>query len=136
MPENKRAELNGGRSTDAVPPCLESSSSFPSDGDSLSQSEGLPEGPTQPSAEPDSFSDSFTNLTPSSDEPAASVLNTETLGRVDLTEDDEGLSQEGAHRRDVGGLQEEGLESEQRQDTAGVGNQAGETAGAHRCLFK
>ncbi|TNN02608.1 hypothetical protein fugu_010095 [Takifugu bimaculatus] len=124
VPENKRAELNGDGSTDGVPPCLDSSSSFPSDGDSPSQSEGLPEGPTQPSAEPDSFSDSFANLTPSSDEPAASALNTETLGRVDLTEDDEGLSQEGAHRRNVEGLQEEGLQSEQRQDTAGVGNQA------------
>lgn len=113
---------------------MDSSSSFPSDGGSLSQSEGLPEGPAQPSAEPDSFSDSFTNLTPSSDEPAASALNTETLGRADLTEDDEGLSQEGARRRSVEGLQEE--QSEQRQDTAGVGDQAGENTGAHRRLFK
>lgn len=128
--------MNGDGSTDGVPPCLDPSSTFPSGGDSLSQSEGLPEGPTQPSAEPDSFSDSFTNLTPSSDEPGASTLNTETLGRADLTEDDEGLSQEGAHRRNVEGLQEEGLQSEQRQEAAGEGGQAGEDTGARRCLSK
>lgn len=45
---------------------------------------------------------------------------------MDLTEDEEGLSQEGAHRRNVEGPQEEGLQPEQRGDSAGEGNQAGE----------
>lgn len=133
VPEDKPAEPDGDKSTAIVPPCSDTSSSFTSD--SLSQSEGLPEGPTQPSADPDSFSDSFTNLTPSSDEPAAPVLNTETLGRVDLAQEDEGLSQEEVHHPNVEGLQEEGPQSDQCHSTAGVGNQAGKTekceVGAH-----
>lgn len=81
--------------------------------------------PTQCSADLDSFSDSFTNITPSSAEPAASVLNTETLGRVDLTQEDERLSHEGVHHLNAEGLQEEGLPPDQCQATAGVENQAG-----------
>lgn len=131
VPENKRAEPNGDKSTDtedrstdaAVPSSLYTSSSFP--GDALSQAEGLPVEPTQCSADLDSFSDSFTNITPSSAEPAASVLNTETLGRVDLTQEDERLSHEGVHHLNAEGLQEEGLPPDQCQATAGVENQAG-----------
>lgn len=62
--------------------------------------------------------------------------STETLGRVDLTQEDEGLPQEGAHPRNVEGLQEEGLQWEQRQGMAGVGNQAGENRGAQQRLSK
>lgn len=125
VPENK---TNGDGSTDAGdgstdaagPSSLEASSSSPDDGDALSRSEGLPEGPTQCSADLDSFSDSFTNTTPSSTEPAASVLSTETLGRVDLTQEDERLSHEGVHH-----LNAEGLQPDQCQATAGGDNQAG-----------
>lgn len=103
---------------------MDASSSFPGDGGALSQSEGLPEGP-QSSAELDSFSDSFTNITPSSAEPAASVLSTETLGRVDLTQEDERPSHEGVHHLNAEALQEEGLEPDQCPAPAGVENQAG-----------
>lgn len=131
VPENKRAEPNGERSTDAedrstdaaVSLSLDASSSFHRD--VLSQSEGLPEAPTSSSADLDSFSDSFTHMAPSCAEPAASVLNTETLGRVDLPQEEERLSHEGVHHLTAEGLQEEGLPPDQCQATAAVENQAG-----------
>lgn len=56
---------------------------------------------------------------------------------MDLTEEDEGLSQEEVHHPNVEGLQEEGPQSDQRHGTAGVGNQAGKTekyeVRAHLC---
>ncbi|CAB1448728.1 unnamed protein product [Pleuronectes platessa] len=39
-----------------------------------------PEGPAPSSPDPDSFCDSYTHITPSPDEPPASLLTTETLG--------------------------------------------------------
>lgn len=130
-PENKRAELNADTSTDAaVPSSSHASSGFPGDGAALSQSEGLPETPSQSSADLDSFSDSFANITPSSSsaEPAASVLNAETLGRVDLTqEEEERLSHRGVQQPSAEGPQEEGLQPDpdQFQAPAGGENQAG-----------
>lgn len=103
---------------------MEAPSSCTTD-DGLSQPEGLPEGLTQPCADLDSFSDSFTNITPSSNEPAASVLDTETLGRVDVTQEEETFLQGEAYHVNTEGLQEEELQSGQGQGTDGVGNQAG-----------
>lgn len=72
-----------------VPTSLEVSGS-----DALSQSECLPEGPAQSSPDPDSFSDSYTHITPSPDEPPASLLSTETLGVVEFTQEEERLNGE------------------------------------------
>ncbi|KAM8734895.1 pre-B-cell leukemia homeobox interacting protein 1b isoform 4-T4 [Acanthopagrus schlegelii] len=123
--EEKTAELSGDTSTDQpasvpaaipddpVPTSLDVSSSLVPDSDALSQSEGLPEGPAQSSPDPDSFSDSYTHITPSSDEAPASLLSTETLGGVELTQEKETLEQEGAqHPLNGEGLQQEGEESD------------------------
>ncbi|XP_036930370.1 pre-B-cell leukemia homeobox interacting protein 1b isoform X1 [Acanthopagrus latus] len=123
--EEKTAKLSGDTSTDQpasvpaaipddpVPTSLDVSSSLVPDSDALSQSEGLPEGPAQSSPDPDSFSDSYTHITPSSDEAPASLLSTETLGGVELTQEKETLEQEGAqHPLNGEGLQQEGEESD------------------------
>ncbi|XP_030250812.1 pre-B-cell leukemia homeobox interacting protein 1b isoform X8 [Sparus aurata] len=123
--EEKTAELSGDTSTDQpasvlaaipddpVPISLDVPSSLVPDNDALSQSEGLPEGPAQSTPDPDSFSDSYTHITPSSDEAPASLLSTETLGGVELTQEKETLEQEGAqHPLNGEGLQPEGEESD------------------------
>lgn len=103
----------------AVPTALEVSYSFAPDNDALSQSEGLPEGPAQSGPDPDSFSDSYTHITPSSDEPPASLLSIETLGGVEL-------AQEGTlYQLNGEGLQQEGVEADLCQRTTDVGKQAG-----------
>lgn len=106
--EDKTAELSEDTSTEqytaepitvtdaSVPTSLEVPDSFVPGSDALSQSEGLPEGPAQSSSDPDSFSDSYTHITPSPDEPPASTLSTETLGGVELTQDEERHTQDGA----------------------------------------
>ncbi|XP_051261895.1 pre-B-cell leukemia homeobox interacting protein 1b isoform X6 [Dicentrarchus labrax] len=135
--EEKTAELSGDTSTGQhasvpsaitnapVPTTLEVSSSFVPGTDALSQSQGLPEGPAQPSPDPDSFSDSYTHITPSPDEPPASLLSTETLGGVEFTEEEEGLKQEGQlHPLHEEELQQEVEESDLSQRTTDVGKQA------------
>ncbi|KAA8591628.1 hypothetical protein FQN60_017002 [Etheostoma spectabile] len=89
VPEEKTAEPSGDTSTEQhtsvatavidapVATSLQVSGSFNPDSDALSQSEGLPEAPAQSSCDPDSFSDSYTHITPSPDEPHASLLTTE-----------------------------------------------------------
>ncbi|XP_044065233.1 pre-B-cell leukemia homeobox interacting protein 1b isoform X3 [Siniperca chuatsi] len=128
--EEKTAELSGDTSTEqhtavtdaAVPTSLEVSSSFVPGSDALSQSEGLPEGPAQSSPDPDSFSDSYTHITPSPDEPPASLLSTETLGGL---EEEERLAQEGTlHPLNGEELQQEVEESELSIRTTDVGKQA------------
>ena len=93
------------------------SQTFTTDHDALSQSEGLPEGPAKPS--PDSFSDSYTNVTPSPDEPPATLLDTETLGAVEPPQKETllGLNREG--------LQQKEVESDLCQKTTDVGKWAG-----------
>ncbi|XP_040900826.1 pre-B-cell leukemia homeobox interacting protein 1b isoform X3 [Toxotes jaculatrix] len=135
--EEKTAELSGDTSTEQhtsvptavtdapVPTSLEVSGSFAPGSDALSQSEGLPEGPVQSSPDPDSFSDSYTHITPSPDEPPASLLSTETLGGVEFTQEEERLAQEGTlHPLNGEELQQEGEESDLLPRTTDLGKQA------------
>ncbi|XP_073341328.1 pre-B-cell leukemia homeobox interacting protein 1b isoform X5 [Pagrus major] len=135
--EEKTAELSGDTSTDQpasvpaaipddpVPISLDVSGGLVPDSDALSQSEGLPEGPARSSPDPDSFSDSYTHITPSSDEAPASLLSTETLGGVELTQEEETLEQEGVqHPLNGEGLQQEGEESDLSPRKTDLGKQA------------
>ncbi|XP_076009900.1 pre-B-cell leukemia homeobox interacting protein 1b isoform X2 [Genypterus blacodes] len=126
--EETTAELNGVGGTDAAEPPVfipESVSDAPppssSDlhgGDELSQSEGLPEGPAQSSPDPDSFSDSVTHISPSPEEPRASLLSTETLGGAEFTQEETLHSQNGEE------LHQEGEESELSPGMTDLGKQA------------
>ncbi|XP_062279364.1 pre-B-cell leukemia homeobox interacting protein 1b isoform X2 [Scomber scombrus] len=112
--------------TDApVPSSLEvSSSSFPG-GDALIQSEGLAEGMAQSTPDPDSFSDSYTHISPSPEEPPASLLSTETLGGIEFTQEKERPAQERAlHPLNGEELQREGEESGLSPRTTDLGKQA------------
>ncbi len=136
--EEKTAKLSGETSTEQhtsvptvvsdapVSTSLEVSGSFVPGSDALSQSEGLPEGPAQFSPDPDSFSDSYTHITPSPDEPPASPLSTETLGGGEFTQEEERLAQEGAlYPLNGEEPQQEGEESELPPRTTDLGKQAG-----------
>lgn len=105
---------------------LEGSGSFVPDSDALSQSEGLPEGPAQSNPDPDSFSDSYTHITPSPHEPPSTLLSTETLGGSEFTQEEERLTQEGTlHPLNGEGLQQEGEDSDLSTRTTDIGKQAG-----------
>lgn len=102
-----------------VPTTLEESGSYAPGNDALSQLESLPEGPAQSSPDPDSFSDSYTHVSPSSDEPPDTLLSTETLVGVELAQEEHRLAQEGTLH------QQEEVESDLCQRTTDVGKQAG-----------
>lgn len=96
------------------------------DSDALSQSEGLPEGPAQPTPDPDSFSDSYTHITPSPEEPPASLLSTETLGGGEFTQEEEDLvPKETVYPLNGEELQHEAEESDLLSRTPDLGKQAG-----------
>ncbi|XP_065813898.1 pre-B-cell leukemia homeobox interacting protein 1b isoform X6 [Labrus bergylta] len=133
VPEEQTAQLSGDASTEKhaqvpaavtespVPTSLEVSSSSVPDSDTLSQSEDLLEGPAQTSPDPDSFSDSYTHITPSPEEPPVYLLSTETLGGVESTQEEERLTQEATvYLLNGEGLQLEGEESR----TPDIGKQA------------
>uniref|UniRef100_A0A3B4TMF6 Pre-B-cell leukemia transcription factor-interacting protein 1-like n=1 Tax=Seriola dumerili TaxID=41447 RepID=A0A3B4TMF6_SERDU len=135
--EEKPAELSGGTSTEQhtsvptaitdapVPTSLEVSSSLVPGSDALSQSEGLPQGPAQSSPDPDSFSDSYSHITPSPDEPPASLLSTETLGGMEFTQEEERLAQEGTlHPLNGEELHQEEDETDLSPRTTDLGKQA------------
>ncbi|XP_034554393.1 pre-B-cell leukemia homeobox interacting protein 1b isoform X2 [Notolabrus celidotus] len=140
VPEEETAELSGDTdaeqhtpvlisatdATDATgPTSLEASGNLVPDSDALSQSEGLPEGPAQSGPDPDSFSDSYTHITPSPEEPPTSLLSTETLGGGEFTEEEESITQEGTvYPLNGEGLQHEGEESELFSRTPDIGKQA------------
>nr|XP_033958280.1 pre-B-cell leukemia homeobox interacting protein 1b isoform X2 [Pseudochaenichthys georgianus] len=137
LSEDKAAELSEDTGTEQQPPVptnvteapplssLEVSDSLVPGSDELSQSEGLPEGPAGASPDPDSFSDSYTHITPSPDEPPASLLSTETLGGGELMEEVERLVQEETlHSLNGEELQYEGEESDLFPRTADLGKQA------------
>ncbi|KAJ4931322.1 hypothetical protein JOQ06_025619, partial [Pogonophryne albipinna] len=137
LSEDKAAELSEDTGTEQQPPVpaavteapplssLEVSDSFVPGSDELSQSEGLPEGPAGASPDPYSFSDSYTHITPSPDEPPASLLSTETLGGGELIEEVERLVQEETlHSLNREELQYEGEESDLFPRTADLGKQA------------
>ncbi|XP_074539570.1 pre-B-cell leukemia homeobox interacting protein 1b isoform X2 [Halichoeres trimaculatus] len=137
VPEEETAELSGDTSAErhtpvpaavtdaAVPTTLEGSGSSGPDNDALSRSEGLPEGPAQSSPDPDSFSDSYTHITPSPEEPPASLLSTETLGGGEFTEEEENLTQrETGYPLNGEEQQHEGEESDLLSRTPDLGKQA------------
>ncbi|TMS10660.1 hypothetical protein E3U43_019653 [Larimichthys crocea] len=130
--DDKTAELSGDTSTEQhtsepaavtdapVPTSLEVPGS-----DALSQSEGLPEGPAQTTPDPDSFSDSYTHITPTPDDPPATQLTTETLGGLEFTQEEETLTQEGTrHSLNGEGLHQDGEELDPSSRTCDVGKQA------------
>ncbi|XP_028986099.2 pre-B-cell leukemia homeobox interacting protein 1b isoform X3 [Betta splendens] len=91
-------------------------------GDALSQSEGLPEGPSQAGPDPDSFSDSCTHISTSPDEPPASLLSAETLEGGEFIQEGERLPEEGApHPRTGEELQQEGTAPDPSQSISGQG---------------
>ncbi|KAM3614972.1 uncharacterized protein V6R79_021692 [Siganus canaliculatus] len=132
--------LNGDPGTNEDPPVsaavtdaaasssLEVSGSCIPHSDALSQSEGLPEDPAQSSPDSDSFSESYTHITASPDETPATLLNTETLGHGEVTQDDERVT-EGAtlHPLEGEGRQQEEEESDLSQRTPDIGKQADST---------
>ncbi|XP_028436964.1 pre-B-cell leukemia homeobox interacting protein 1b isoform X5 [Perca flavescens] len=137
VPEEKTAEPGGDTSTEQhtsvatpvidapVASSLQVSGSFAPDSDALSQSEGLPEAQAQSSRDPDSFSDSYTHITPSPDEPQASLLSTETLGGVEFTQEKDRLAQQGTlHTLNGEELQHEGEESDLFLRRTDLGKQA------------
>ncbi|XP_032375436.1 pre-B-cell leukemia homeobox interacting protein 1b isoform X6 [Etheostoma spectabile] len=137
VPEEKTAEPSGDTSTEQhtsvatavidapVATSLQVSGSFNPDSDALSQSEGLPEAPAQSSCDPDSFSDSYTHITPSPDEPHASLLTTESLGGVEFTQEEDRLAQQGTlHTLSGEELQHEGEESNLFLRRTDLGKQA------------
>uniref|UniRef100_UPI0037E94DB5 pre-B-cell leukemia homeobox interacting protein 1b isoform X2 n=1 Tax=Semicossyphus pulcher TaxID=241346 RepID=UPI0037E94DB5 len=137
VPEGNTADLSEDTSTEQhapvptavtdapVPTSLEVSGSVVPDSDALSQSEGLPEGPTQSSPDPDSFSDSYTHIAPSTDEPPASLLETENLGGGQFTQEEDGPSQEGTvHPLNGEEPQQEWEESDLSLRATDVGKQA------------
>lgn len=100
---------------------------FPSDIDALSQSEGLPEGPALSAHDPDTFSDSYSHITPSPDEPSATQLSIETLGGAEPAQEEQRLSREEGSGHHV--VEEkptrEGAKPETCQRTSDVGKPAG-----------
>ncbi|XP_041649528.1 pre-B-cell leukemia homeobox interacting protein 1b isoform X2 [Cheilinus undulatus] len=137
VPEEKTAELSNDTSTEQhapvtaalidspVPTSLEVSGSFVPDSDAFSQSEGLPEGLAQTSPDPDSFSDSYTHISPSPEESPASLQTTETLGGGEFTQEEERLEQEGTvYPRNGEELQPEEEESNLFSRTPDIGKQA------------
>ncbi|XP_039663025.1 pre-B-cell leukemia homeobox interacting protein 1b isoform X2 [Perca fluviatilis] len=137
VPEEKTAEPGGDTSTEQhtsvatavisapVASSLQVSGSFDPDSDALSQSEGLPEAQAQSSRDPDSFSDSYTHITPSPDEPQASLLSTETLGGVEFTQEKDRLAQQGTlHTLNGEELHQEGEESDLFLRKTDLGKQA------------
>ncbi|XP_026227862.1 pre-B-cell leukemia homeobox interacting protein 1b isoform X2 [Anabas testudineus] len=93
--------------------------------DALSHSEGLPEGLTQSSPDPDSFSDSYTHISTSPDETPVSLLSTDTLEGGEFRQDEERLTEEGTlHLQNGEELQQEGKGSDLSTRTTDLGKQA------------
>lgn len=105
---------------------LASSASFSSDTDTLSQSEGLPEGPALSAHDSDLFSDSYSHVTPSPDEPSATQLSIETLGGAEPAQEEQRLSREGSahHLSEEKGTRDR-AEPETCERTSDVGKPAG-----------
>ncbi|XP_053288478.1 pre-B-cell leukemia homeobox interacting protein 1b isoform X2 [Pleuronectes platessa] len=110
----------------AVPASLEDSGSSVPGRDALDHSQAPPEGPAPSSPDPDSFCDSYTHITPSPDEPPASLLTTETLGGGEFTQEqeEERLAEEGTvHHINGVEIQQED-ESDLSPRTSDLGKQA------------
>ncbi|XP_062255053.1 pre-B-cell leukemia homeobox interacting protein 1b isoform X4 [Platichthys flesus] len=110
----------------AVPASLEDSGTSVPGSDALDHSQGPTEGPAPSSSDPDSFCDSYTHITPSPDEPPASLLTTETLGGGEFTQEqeEERLAEEGTvHHINRVEIQQED-ESDLSPRTSDLGKQA------------
>ncbi|XP_039885709.1 pre-B-cell leukemia homeobox interacting protein 1b isoform X4 [Simochromis diagramma] len=130
VPKEKTAELSGGLSADQptsvptsvtdnpIPSSLEVSSNLNHGSDEVSQAGGLPEGPAQSSSDPDSYSDSYTHVAPSPDEPPLLPLSTETLGGAECVQV-EGTQ----HLRNGEELKQEGEESDAYLKTTDLGKE-------------
>ncbi|XP_070691368.1 pre-B-cell leukemia homeobox interacting protein 1b isoform X2 [Pempheris klunzingeri] len=131
------ADLNGDTSTEQhtsvptsttdapIPTSLEVSSSFVPDSDAPSQSESPHEGLAESIPDPDSFSDSYSHITPSPDEPPASPLSTETLGGGEFAQEEEQLTHERIlYPLNGEELQQEGEGSDLSARTTDLGKQA------------
>lgn len=102
-----------------------SSVGFSSDTDALSQSEGLPECPAVSAHDPDLFSDSYSHIAPSPDEPSATQLSIETLGGAEPAQEEQRLSREGsAHHLSEEKGTHDGAEPEICERTGDVGKPA------------
>ncbi|KAM3873310.1 pre-B-cell leukemia homeobox interacting protein 1b [Diretmus argenteus] len=121
--EDKTPALSG--DTPTITPTVVSDVPPPCALDIPGQSESLSEVPAQSSPDPDSFSDSYTHINPSPDEPPASLLTTETLGASGLTQEEATPAQEGAlHPLNGEELGQEEEESEISQSVTDLGKQA------------
>ncbi|XP_013766063.1 pre-B-cell leukemia homeobox interacting protein 1b isoform X5 [Pundamilia nyererei] len=130
VPKEKTAELSGGLSADQptsvptsvtdnpIPSSLEVSSNLNHGSDEVSQAGGLHEGPAQSSSDPDSYSDSYTHVAPSPDEPPLLPLSTETLGGAECVQV-EGTQ----HLRNGEELKQEGEESDAYLKTTDLGKE-------------
>lgn len=130
VPKEKTAELSGGLSADQptsvptsvtdnpIPSSLEVSSNLNHGSDEVSQAGGLPEGPAQSSSDPDSYSDSYTHVAPSPDEPPLLPLSTETLGGAECVQV-EGTQ----HLQNGEELKQEGEESDAYLKTTDLGKE-------------
>nr|XP_043889767.1 pre-B-cell leukemia homeobox interacting protein 1b isoform X1 [Solea senegalensis] len=111
-----KAELIGHTSTEqhtSTPPALSDSCSFVPGSDASNHPGDLPGSLAQTSPDPDSFSDSYTHISPSPDDTPASLLCTETLGGEQSTHEEERLVQgEILHPLQGEELQQEGDQSD------------------------
>lgn len=115
-------------STDAS---LASSVGFSSDTDAR-QSEGLSEGPTLSAPDPDLFSDSYSHISPSPNEPSATQLSIETLGGAEPAQEDLRLSREESAHYFSG---EKGTHDVAGPETCDRKSDVGKPAGMYVCSF-
>ncbi|XP_062421412.1 pre-B-cell leukemia homeobox interacting protein 1b isoform X3 [Pungitius pungitius] len=122
--EEKPSALSGDTSAEQHRPAADSDASVPRC-DELSQSAGQPGPAASTGPDTDSFSDTYAHIAPSPDEPSASLPSTETLGGVELTQEEERLAEEGTRRQlDREELQQEGEESDLSPKPADLWKQA------------
>uniref|UniRef100_A0A3P8USE5 Pre-B-cell leukemia homeobox interacting protein 1b n=1 Tax=Cynoglossus semilaevis TaxID=244447 RepID=A0A3P8USE5_CYNSE len=109
-PDSGASQTAGGEASSNRSPVEEHmvSSSSVSVSDAHKLTEGLPEGPAQSSSDPESFSDSYTHITPSSDEASELQPSTETLrGEHFDPEEQRQLEEEALSSHDEDRLQKE-----------------------------
>lgn len=127
------SSLTAALSADAA---VASSVGFSSDADALSHSEGLPEGPALSAHDPDFFSDSYSHITTSPDEPSATQLSIETLGGAEPAQEEQRLSLRGsAHHLSEEKGTHDGTELEICARTSDVEKSAGMCVCMYRLRF-
>lgn len=110
-----------------------SSVGFSSTNDALSHSEGLPEGPALSTHDPDLFSDSYSHITTSPEEPSATQLSIETLGGAEPAQEEQRRSLEGsAHHLS----EEKGKRDRTELDVCESTSDVEKPAGMYVCLYR